>query len=136
MNSTIVAPPTARQKLARNVIIFRARRGLSQKALADATGFSRTTISNIERAETDTSIDAAEKLSHVLSASFLDLFADDTTSASADDEELTRLAAASRENSVDARALLVAIDEAAGYSQERYSDERYSNAGRPRTVAS
>jgi transcriptional regulator with XRE-family HTH domain len=119
------------EALARNVIIYRARRRLSQQALADRAGVSRATISNIERGEGDPGITIVTKLAVALDTSPAELLVDGLPPESATDEELAQLAESARDDAVDAHALIAAIDEAVDRPVERYS-----RAGRPRGVES
>jgi transcriptional regulator with XRE-family HTH domain len=120
------------RELSVNAVILRARAGLSQTALCELAGISRDTLSRIERWEADPTLTVLEKLAAGLGVEFTALFSsehmqDVENTEDADDDDLLRLAAEGHEGSGDARALLAAIDEAAGYSPERYSQ-----AGRPR----
>jgi transcriptional regulator with XRE-family HTH domain len=119
------------QDLSVNAITLRARAGLSQAALCERAGFSRDTLSRIERGEADPTLSVLQKLATGLGVDVADLFA----SAGSDEDEfddaaILRLAAddAQRGQNVGARTLIAAIDEAAGFSPERYS-----KAGRPRS---
>lgn len=124
--STARAPAraAAQERLARNVIISRARRGLSQAELADRAGISRTKLSHIEGGG-GAGLDIVDRLAAALSVDVTNLFARDRGDAPADDAELEALA--TEDDTVDARTLLAAVDEAAGHAPERYS-----RAGRPR----
>ena len=115
--------------LARNVIIFRARRKLAQIALAEKAGLSRTTVSNVERASVDTTLSVVKRLANALDTTPNELLDEEMPVAYADDDELERLASTARDDAVDAHSLFVATDEAGGHSAERYS-----RAGRPRVA--
>jgi putative transcriptional regulator len=118
-----------REILARNVIIYRARRELSQTALAEKAGVSRATVSGIERCVADPATSIVSKIAEVLGTSLHELFLNDMPPETASDEELAQLAKTAGDDAVDAHALIVAIDEAA-----EHSPERYSRAGRPRVA--
>ena len=109
-----------------NLVFERARAGLSQTALAKAAGVTRQTISEIERAGTNPTIDVLDKIVSALGISMERLFVQHV-SGLVDDEELARRRASGRDDTVDARALLDAVDESAGRAPRRYSP-----AGRPR----
>lgn len=53
---------SAREVLAENVRSLREGLGLSQEALADAAGFHRTYVSQVERMKTNVSLDNIERL--------------------------------------------------------------------------
>lgn len=117
----------ANEILARNIILFRARRRYSQAELAQRSALSRTSISNIERGDVSPTVSVVGRLAIALHVTLQELFADEAIPDIANDAELARLAAAGREGAIDADSLMMAIDEAAGYSADRYS-----RAGRPR----
>jgi transcriptional regulator with XRE-family HTH domain len=117
------------QELADHVVVARARKGLSQAELAERAGISRDTLSRIERGEADPTLNVLSRLADALSVDVAELLARDRGDALADDDELVRRAADIRAGNVDARTLLVAIDDAAGHAPERYS-----RAGRPRVA--
>jgi len=122
------------RELSVNAIILRARAGLSQTALCELAGISRDTLSRIERGEADPTLTVLEKLAAGLGVEVTALFSSehrqDQDTEDTDDDEMLRLAAEGHKGSGDARALLAAIDESAGYSPERYSQ-----AGRPRMAS-
>lgn len=120
------ARPTSRELLSGNLIFERARAELSQAALAEAAGVTRQTISEIERASANATIDVLDKIVGALGIPLERLFVEHI-SGLVDDAELARRRATGREDTVDARVLLDAIDEAAGRPTRRYSA-----AGRPR----
>ena len=120
------ARPTSRKLLSENLIVERARAGLSQTALAEATGVTRQTISEIERAATNATVDLLDKISDALDIPIEQLFVDHISGLVGEDE-LARRLASGRQDAIDARALLDAVDEAAGRTSRRYS-----SAGRPR----
>jgi transcriptional regulator with XRE-family HTH domain len=109
-----------------NLVFERARAGLSQTALAKAAGVTRQTISEIERAATNPTIDVLDKIVSALGISMDRLFVQHV-SGLVDDEELARRRASGRDDTVDARTLLDGVNETAGRSPRRYSP-----AGRPR----
>jgi transcriptional regulator with XRE-family HTH domain len=119
----------AKELMATNVSVLRAKRGLSQSALAERTGLSRATISNIERGEGSASIDVADRIADGLGVELHELFVRSLGADVANEDELIALAEGVHEGNVGARALLHSIDEAAGHPIERYS-----RAGRPRLV--
>lgn len=111
-----------------NVIVGRARARLSQAELAERANVSRQTISRIERAATDVGIEVVERIAIALGTTIGDLVVP-LAEERLDDDELARRAATPREDYIDARALLGAIDEAAGRTTGR-EIERFSRAGR------
>jgi transcriptional regulator with XRE-family HTH domain len=127
-NVTFIAATPARE-LSVNVVLLRARAGLSQVALSKRAGVSRDTLSRIERGEADPTLSVLEKLATALGVTVPDLFVHGVGDDDPDDNELVLRAAAGRERNVGARALIAAIDEAAGHDPARYS-----RAGRPRLV--
>ena len=124
--SPATTPSASAELLGGNLIFERARAGLSQTALANAAGVTRQTISEIERAATNPTIDVLDKIVSALGISIARLFVQHV-SGLVDDDELIRRRASGRDDTVDARTLLDAVDEAAGRSPRRYSP-----AGRPR----
>lgn len=128
MTTTIVAnkdrPLAALEALRVNLIVGRAQARISQEELAKKSGVSRPTISRLERAAGgDVGIEVVQRLADALGVTVAYLFTPVNVEP-VDDDELARRAAAEDEGSVEADALLAAIDEAAGI-------ERYSRAGRP-----
>lgn len=112
-----------------NTIVGRAIARISQQELAERAGLSRPTISRIERGATgDVGIETVERIAGVLGVTVADLFIP-VTEDRWDDDELLRRAATDRAEFIDARALLEAVDEAAGRPIKRYS-----RAGRPSVV--
>ncbi len=118
--------PPSREILSGNLIIARARARLSQAALAEAVGVTRQTISDIERGATNATLDVLDKIVEALGISIDRLFVPPFEGV-VDDDELLRRRASRRDENVDARDLLIAIDEAAGRPTTGYSA-----AGRPR----
>jgi transcriptional regulator with XRE-family HTH domain len=120
------------RELSVNAVILRARVGLSQAALCERAGISRDTLSRIERGEADPTLSVLGKLASALGVEVVELFSSEhmVDVEDTDDDELLLRAARGREGNVKARALLAAIDEAAGFSPERYSQ-----AGRPRMAS-
>ncbi|MBV8370856.1 MAG: helix-turn-helix transcriptional regulator [Candidatus Eremiobacteraeota bacterium] len=88
---------------------------MSQAQLAKRANVSRQTISRIERAATDIRIEVVERIASALGVTVADLFAS-TGAKRVNDRELARRAATPRRDYVDARDLLLAVDEAAGRS--------------------
>ena len=64
---------TARERLARNLRDWRAKRGMSQDVLAEHSGLSRVFLSRIEGALDTVSLDNIEKIAEVLKVDILDL---------------------------------------------------------------
>lgn len=71
--STPYTVKTARERLARNLKDWRAKRGLSQEVLAEHSGLSRVFLSRIEGALETVSLDNIEKLAEVLKIDIVDL---------------------------------------------------------------
>ncbi len=115
--------------LARNVIGLRARKGISQAALAQSSGLSRATISNLERGAGAPTFDVMRRIAKALDVRVYRLLEDLQLPARISDEEIARLAAGESSEGVDADKLAASIAEAAGHSQRRYSP-----AGRPRAA--
>jgi transcriptional regulator with XRE-family HTH domain len=126
--STSSARGTALEALRVNVVVGRAKARLSKAELAHRANVSRQTISRIERAATDVGVEVVERIANALGTTIADLFVPVSTER-VDDRELARRAATPRESYVDARALLAAVDEAAGRVTGREL-ERFSRAGR------
>ena len=64
--------------VAHNLRRLRRRSGLSQVALAQASGISRRMIVNLEGGETNISLSSLDRLAEALGASFVDLVSDPT----------------------------------------------------------
>jgi len=126
--TTSSARGTALEALRVNVIVGRAKARLSQAELAQRANVSRQTISRIERAATDVGIEVVERIANALETTIAELFVPVGTER-VDDGELARRAVTPREDFVDARALLAAVDEAAGRTTGG-EIERFSRAGR------
>jgi transcriptional regulator with XRE-family HTH domain len=62
-------PSAARENLAANIRSYRAKRGLSQEALADAAGLHRTFVGAVERKERNISLDNIARLAAALEVS-------------------------------------------------------------------
>lgn len=114
-------------KVQGNVIALRARRQLSQAALAELAGISRATLSNIERGDANVTIDVLERLSLALDVEIGNFF-EPVDFGEPDDDEIVRRGNDSADNFIDAFVALEAIEEAAGRPA---NVERYSKAGRP-----
>ena len=112
-----------------NIIVGRARARISQEELAERAGLSRPTISRIERGTAgDVGVETVERIARALGVAVADLFIP-ASEDRFDDGELSRRAATADDEFIDARALLEAVDDAAGRPIERYS-----RAGRPPMV--
>lgn len=66
-------PLNARERVARNIIYWREKRGLSQFALAENSQISQTYISQIENGLFSISIDKLEKIAEALQIDVADL---------------------------------------------------------------
>jgi transcriptional regulator with XRE-family HTH domain len=117
--------PAALEDLRVNLIVERAKARFSQEDLAARSGVGRATISRIERAAGDVGVEVVDRLAAALGTTVHDLFAPTAEVDQPDDAELARRAEAPDDEFIDADAVLVAVDEAAGRL------ERYSRAGRP-----
>jgi transcriptional regulator with XRE-family HTH domain len=65
--------PTARERFAALVREVRLAQGLSQEALAEASGLHRTYISSIERCERNVTVDNMERIATALGVDIVDL---------------------------------------------------------------
>ena len=63
----------ARERFARNLRTWRAKRGFSQQYLAEHAGLSRVYVSKVENSAASVSIDTMEKLAAVLEIDIADL---------------------------------------------------------------
>lgn len=116
------APPG--RTLRANLIVYRAQRGLSQAALAQAAGVNRLTISRLESSATeDVALSTIERLAAALDTTVIELLTPTTPRQLSDEELLEREASG---DVVSAKALHAALDEAEGI--------RYSRAGRRRRL--
>jgi transcriptional regulator with XRE-family HTH domain len=59
--------------------VLRAARGLTQEALADASGLNRTYLSSVERAERNVSIDNIARIAAALSVAAFELLRERTS---------------------------------------------------------
>jgi transcriptional regulator with XRE-family HTH domain len=128
------APTSALELLRVNLIVERARARLSQTELAERAGVARPTISRIERAVGDVGIEVVQRIATALGITVASLF-EPVDMEPADDDEIARRAAAPRSEYGDVRDLLAALDESAAAAISSEPRERYSKAGRRRTVA-
>lgn len=64
---------TSRDRFARNLRAWRAKRGLSQQALAEHAGLSRVYVSRVENSAASVSLDTMEKLAVVLAIDVAEL---------------------------------------------------------------
>jgi transcriptional regulator with XRE-family HTH domain len=115
----------AREALRFNVLFRRAQKRLSQAALAERAGVSRTILSAIENGEGNVTLDSIEKLAETLDISVADLFTQNVRSG-ASEADLARRAHDGPEAYVDADDFLAALDDRAG---------RYSPRGRRKAVS-
>lgn len=125
MTTTSCDRSPALEALRVNVIIGRARARLSQEQLAERAGISRPTVSRIERAAADVGIEVVQRIADALGVAVSELFvpaSDDRL----DESEIAARLDTGDDEFIDARAVLDAVDEAAGREIERYS-----RAGRP-----
>lgn len=63
----------ARDRFARNLRAWRAKRGLSQQLLAEHAGLSRVYVSRVENRAASVSLDTMEKIATVLAIDIADL---------------------------------------------------------------
>jgi transcriptional regulator with XRE-family HTH domain len=64
---------SARERVARNVKLWRKQRGVSQQSLSVIAGLSRTYLSRIENAVETVSVDHLEKLAIALEVDIVEL---------------------------------------------------------------
>ena len=127
MNFPVPSPP-AKELLAANIVMLRARQKMSQSALADLAQISRPTVSNIERAEISTTVEIVEKLARALCVPAWRLFFDAYTSEFLDLTELRELASQRHlGEGIEATSAIEAVTDTIP------TPARYSNAGAPRS---
>lgn len=100
---------------------------MSQSDLAERAGVSRQTISRIERAAGYVGLDVLERLATALGTT-IGTLVEPYVPDDPDDDEIARRVDEPRDDYVDARALLAAMDEAGSSASAL---ERFSRAGRP-----
>lgn len=115
----------AMQALRCNLLINRAKHGLSQSDLAMRADVARQTISKLESGEGDVKVSVLERIARVFGCRVCELLQLQLDSKQVDDAELQRRAKTPQSEFIDADRLFAAIDEST----------RYSRAGRPRSVA-
>lgn len=71
--SRIKKPEPARERVARNVKLWREQRELSQLSLSKTAGLSRTYLSRVENGVETVSVDNLEKLAIALSVDIMEL---------------------------------------------------------------
>jgi transcriptional regulator with XRE-family HTH domain len=69
-----IEPASAREVLAINILRLRAKRGLTQEALAFEAGLHRTFIAHVERQGRNNSPDNVEKIAGALGVPIVELF--------------------------------------------------------------
>lgn len=62
-----------RERLAKNIRLYRNKMGLSQEELAERSGLHRTYIGSVERAERNVTIESMAKIAKGLKVSIKDL---------------------------------------------------------------
>jgi transcriptional regulator with XRE-family HTH domain len=127
------APTSALEILRVNLIVERARARLSQTELAERAGVARPTISRIERAVGDVGVQVVDRIATTLGITVASLF-DPVDTEPADDDEIARRAAAPRSEFGSVRDLLTALDESAAADISPEPRQRYSKAGRRRSL--
>jgi len=115
----------ARKALAQNVLFRRAQLRLSQAALCERAGVSRSVISAIENEETNATLEILAKVSSALEIDFADLVKAQVQEGDSE-ADIQRRANDGDDAFVDAGDFIAALDDAVG--------ERYSRAGRPRVA--
>jgi transcriptional regulator with XRE-family HTH domain len=76
MTKQVKIPSNARYRLAKNIKVLRAEKGLSQEALADLVELHRTYVGSIERLERNVSLDNVEKLAQGLGVDISELLSE------------------------------------------------------------
>jgi transcriptional regulator with XRE-family HTH domain len=123
------AEKVERRRLARNIVLSRARARMSQHTLAQRAGVTRATISNIERASGSAQVGTIFRIASALNTTAAALLSDPELPNESDDD-LDQLAARESERAIDTHDLLAAVNEAYGEADVVFP--RYSRAGRPR----
>jgi transcriptional regulator with XRE-family HTH domain len=95
-----------------NVIVQRARRRMSQVALAKKAGVGRATVAAIESGSANPTVGVLESIVRVLGCTIRDLFEPLAADTRVDGAELRRRASAPASESIDATDLFRALDEA------------------------
>lgn len=65
----------SRARLAKNLRTIRTGRGLSQERLGELAGMHRTYVSQVERMQSNVTLDNLDRLAHVLDVDVLELLA-------------------------------------------------------------
>lgn len=116
--------------LRENIVVYRARAGLSQVELADRAGVSRPVVSKMEQGSTSPNFDSLAKIAEVLGCSIADLLFHEHD-GHVNDEEIVRRAQSGTDDDIDVDELLSALDEA----NQRAPQQRYSSKGRKPALA-
>lgn len=132
----MVLPKTleaASEALRINLVVFRAKAGLSQASLAKRTGVSRTIISELEQGRGDARLTTLARLANALGASVSELL-EPWHPGSVSTDELDRR---SREDEfIDADVFLAALDEVDRLPRYSHRGRRPVKASTPRVGAS
>jgi transcriptional regulator with XRE-family HTH domain len=115
----------ARKALAQNVLFRRAQLRLSQTALCERAGVSRSVISAIENEESNATLEILAKVSSALEIDFAELVKAQVQEGDSE-ADIERRAEDGDDAFVDANDFIAALEDGAR--------ERYSRAGRPRVA--
>jgi transcriptional regulator with XRE-family HTH domain len=75
MSSAQSKPLGTRERIGRNLKMWRIRRGLSQENLSASAEISQTFFSQVETGRRNVSVDVLDRLAHVLQIDISELFA-------------------------------------------------------------
>jgi transcriptional regulator with XRE-family HTH domain len=109
-NIMAIASASASEILSANLIVARAKAGLTQAQLADASGVARQTISGLERGTANISVTNLERIANALDIPIDRLFTPPFTGV-VDGAEIARRRALPRTEYIGARQLHAAIKE-------------------------
>jgi transcriptional regulator with XRE-family HTH domain len=115
--------------LRENIVVFRARAGLSQEQLASKARVSRPVVSKMEQGSSAPSFDVLAKIADVLGCSIAELLLHEHD-ADLSHEDILRRAKSSTDGDIDVDDLLDALDEV-----HRKSPTKYSTKGRKPAMA-
>lgn len=108
-----------------NLVFERAKKELSQAALAEAAGLTRQTISDIERGAANPTVDVLDRIVTVLGIGLDQLFVAKPSGQKLDASEIRRRRASAKAgDTVDAFVFLDAVDEAAGRPSRGFAAKR------------